>query len=394
MYNGTRQDRASDKVRRRNSGGFEVEIKYQRTMRQSFMVVLAGADMPEYHFHMCRGNHIKHFLEFDVVKADGKTENWYNITGKQALGDYLKENKPDWRFLNLFIAALKDCADCIDLYLLDEAYVMLEPEMIYMGADGEEVFFCYGIFARESLAEQFRHFMEFLLTKLDHGERSAVELGYLVYQKTLEPNYTVEDIWGLLEQRHTETFWEEESALREPENTVIQERQKGDNKSEDKARIMFWEKAAAFLQTKKAELIQKWSVIGRLKRREGREKYRMVFTPEDIQREVSGNTELLSEREAGVLRFLGEQPGRDIFLDRGSVTVGSGKEVDIPIQVNSVSRLHARITVEGSSCYLEDLNSRNGTKVNGKLLNYKERVEVSEGDTIELAGEQYCFELI
>lgn len=373
-----------------------MEITYQRTMRQSFMVIIAETDMPGYHLDMFRRNRIGYFLEFDVAMADGRTEYWYDITGRQAFEEYLKGNKLDGDFFKMFMAALKGCVENVESFLLDEDYIMLEPEMIYVGAGGEEVYFCYGILAQEPLHRQLRRFMEYLLTKLDHSERSAVELGYLVYQKTLEPNFTMEDIWEILRREDVWSKKEERSLpekqedvpAKETEEKIVQIRENGE-------RMLWRERAAAFIREQRESIIKKLPPAGAFKRGEGKKEYQVVFAPEDFKEEMSGDTVFLGaegeEPVGGILRFLGEECGRDIFLDQKSATVGSGKDADIQIQVKSVSRMHARITREGHVCYLEDLNSRNGTWVNGRLLNYKEKVEILPEDTVEFAGERYCF---
>ena len=55
-------------------------------------------------------------------------------------------------------------------------------------------------------------------------------------------------------------------------------------------------------------------------------------------------------------------------LGRGIVTVGRGPDNDVVIDDVGVSRCHARLTWQGSQWLLEDLNSRNGTFVNGQRV--------------------------
>ena len=47
----------------------------------------------------------------------------------------------------------------------------------------------------------------------------------------------------------------------------------------------------------------------------------------------------------------------------------------------TVSRFHVRIMEKGGDYFLTDLNSTNGTKVNGKLLAANEEIMLKEGDT-------------
>lgn len=58
---------------------------------------------------------------------------------------------------------------------------------------------------------------------------------------------------------------------------------------------------------------------------------------------------------------------------------------------DTVSRIHAKITKEEDSYYIEDMNSTNGTYCNGELLNYKEKTLLQKNDRIAFAKELYRF---
>jgi pSer/pThr/pTyr-binding forkhead associated (FHA) protein len=62
---------------------------------------------------------------------------------------------------------------------------------------------------------------------------------------------------------------------------------------------------------------------------------------------------------------------RQVESDKSEVTIGRDSEADIQIDNISVSRIHAKI-IEGPNYYLlQDLNSTNGTFVNGKRVEQK-----------------------
>ena len=53
---------------------------------------------------------------------------------------------------------------------------------------------------------------------------------------------------------------------------------------------------------------------------------------------------------------------------RGPVIVGRSPNADIVIGAGYVSARHARFSLMGQNLYVEDLGSRNGTAINGKLI--------------------------
>lgn len=56
------------------------------------------------------------------------------------------------------------------------------------------------------------------------------------------------------------------------------------------------------------------------------------------------------------------------FPFQGVVTVGRAPECDLPIDDGSMSRRHARFVISESGLQVQDLDSRNGTRVNGEVI--------------------------
>ncbi len=62
---------------------------------------------------------------------------------------------------------------------------------------------------------------------------------------------------------------------------------------------------------------------------------------------------------------------RKIYIDRDLLTIGRTEDNDIVIPLPTISRHHARITREDDKVFIEDLNSTNGTFVDGKKITDK-----------------------
>ncbi len=72
-------------------------------------------------------------------------------------------------------------------------------------------------------------------------------------------------------------------------------------------------------------------------------------------------------------------------LGEETLTIGKQKdEVDLVVDDFSISRIHARITLEEDGYYLEDMNSTNGTFKNGLYLQPYEKRKLQEEDEIRL----------
>ena len=90
--------------------------------------------------------------------------------------------------------------------------------------------------------------------------------------------------------------------------------------------------------------------------------------------------------------YQGADRSRDFNCSHGKLLIGSAaEESDICIPFPMISRVHAVIQTDEQGTFLEDMNSTNGTHVNGELLQYHERRMLKKGDIISLAGECYSF---
>ena len=66
--------------------------------------------------------------------------------------------------------------------------------------------------------------------------------------------------------------------------------------------------------------------------------------------------------------------------------------VDYVLDRSTVSRLHLRIDREENQYYAQDLNSTNGTIIDGRLLEANERVLLKSGDEVFIADCRYRLE--
>jgi len=71
---------------------------------------------------------------------------------------------------------------------------------------------------------------------------------------------------------------------------------------------------------------------------------------------------------AKLVATAGPHRGSEFELTRRTTTIGRSEECDIVLEDESVSRQHARITLTENHFHIEDLNSTNGTFVNGKRI--------------------------
>ena len=87
-------------------------------------------------------------------------------------------------------------------------------------------------------------------------------------------------------------------------------------------------------------------------------------------------------------RFTFDFEDRRLELPEGRYTLGRGSRCAIRVNKSLVSREHLVIHIEGAEASIEDLGSKNGTKINGMAVH--RRMPLSHGDVVTAGTIEFC----
>jgi len=119
-----------------------------------------------------------------------------------------------------------------------------------------------------------------------------------------------------------------------------------------------------------------------------------MIAPELVFPEEFGDGKAKSRAAAGharvsrVLVFLDHDTPIKYPIYKNVMTIGRSEQADIQINSDFISRVHARLVSTEDSVILEDVDSKNGIKVNSKLTN---RHALRHGDVIGLGKLRFTF---
>lgn len=101
-------------------------------------------------------------------------------------------------------------------------------------------------------------------------------------------------------------------------------------------------------------------------------------------------TETVSPEELGLERELVTLDWDDQRrqVDRRRLVLGRARDCDIQLTDPNVSRRHAELRQEGAAYWIIDLDSTNGTEVNGRRV---KRAKLEHGDTVTLGSSELVF---
>lgn len=353
--------------------------EYKRAQGKSYMVIKKEIPVKGYEYPMITENRLSCLLPVHIMNSDNEIQFWYDISGRQSFDGLVKIKKPKQSFLRNFFTALANALEQTGEYLLDEDGISLEPEQIFLDSEENGIVFCYRPFEKISFEDGLRCFMEYYLSHMEHSERENVKSCYDVYERCQKGHVSIE---GLLQILYENPTWDSVSGQRQayetPEDKRILETPK---KRWDKK--FSWDKK--FLD----------SFFHKLKRKKQTQTKAYSFEPEEVVEDSPNPTVFLgseTNQTIGELKYEGEGEEQNIKITSSVFVIGSQKEeADGVILNDTVSRIHAKITREEDSYYIEDMNSTNGTYCNGELLNYKEKTLLQKNDRIAFAKELYRF---
>lgn len=178
-----------------------MKISYQREFKYNYLII----DPEEliwqgYENQMLSQNQIEGILRFKLRQKDDGVRFYYEINSKQPIARILESRSIRAEEIRMLVIGILGVLERMELYLLREGSILLEPEYLYVDPDSFRVWLCLVPGMRRDFPEAFSRFLEYLLGSVDHQDKESVVLAYGLYQETRKENYGLEDIKRLLQQ--------------------------------------------------------------------------------------------------------------------------------------------------------------------------------------------------
>lgn len=360
-----------------------MKIEYVRNIQVGYMRVTLSKPLNRTEEEMLTRNIIEGVLPVRWQKENNNYLLRYDITGKQALDGVLENTLADERLLKSLLVGIYVAVKQLEKHLLSQEGLLLSPETIFWDYKTETMHFCYCPEREEPLQERIAKLIEYVLAKTDHKNILAVQLAYGVYEEVRKPAFCIEDLPEYLQlgrRQEIEQRSEEEKEFEELYSVPEQNDKK--NELEILLNKLSWK-----------ETVISW-IKDKIYKISGKEKKTETLVLEEAEGEEEAATIILdvSQNEVeGILRYEGVNSLPDIYICKVPFTVGSADSCDGIIKHPNISRYHAKITCQDDTYFIEDLNSTNGTRINGGMLSYKTRVSLRKNESIYFANEPYRF---
>lgn len=374
-----------------------MEIEYKRELTKSYMCVKTDQDFLPFEKEILTRNSISGILPVNMTFADAATVCWYDITGMQAFDHALETEMMDSQMLTQFLVSLCGTLERLESFLLDPGHLWFSRESIFKNNRDGSFWFCYCPEGKENITEGFQKLMEYLLTKIDHKDQWAVKMAYHIYDQVIKEGYSLIAIRESLTYDNVAVEPVPDRAAEnnrvEPEQTPHQvEKEKAMYKAEGKTRGIF-QKVIEHFFPDVAKFKEYRKQLAKKKEKKN-EIQPIVFEPEEEEVKMGRPTVLLADQRKtirGVLRYEGNNQLPDLKIDTFPYVIGSAADCPGHVDCATISRHHAKITKVENVYFIEDMNSANGTKAGGTLLDYKVKVSLQANEILEFADEKFRF---
>lgn len=394
-------------------------------------------------------------LSFHVQQLNGKKDYYYDITGKLDFRSYIEKQQADFMLIDAVIHFLIEICHAVNEYLLNPDGILMDPSCVYMDIDEHKLYAAYVPGMQEEFNSQLRRFASCLLENTNHKDKEGVLLSYNFYKIVRREDFSpglltvlcqkkqekeidsiFQDAGG---ERTQSDIWRDSDREEEEQAEGKEKQEKNKTKGHFFKQIVVAGICLSVLLLYKAgytaDLLEvtglgldagyvtiggivcgavivmligrpEWKIKFPVKTdsedqdvwddKEFRDSGVYSFTDETVYNSDyvhSDKTMMLSGADGTVrLISLNKNVAADLIITHFPCVAGSREsEGQLVISAVGISRRHALFEKKEDGIYLTDLNSTNGTMVNGeKLINGEKRKLLVE-DIVEFADVRYMY---
>lgn len=349
---------------------------------------------------------IRHLLPGSLRYINGEAYLYYDVSSRQNVRQLFETKTIRRSWVKDFLWGVKQMMGELDRFLLEEQCILWSPEYLFQDLEKNDFYFLYVPYYKEEPG--LMNFMNFLVERIDYEDENLVDFIYAVYEQVRLSGLEylrkhIHEAWEALERKEIEA---KKNVEAEPEkHQAVSEAQREENmkpepqvqkrgmgiwagrRKRQKEREDYRERMRDKLQGMKPLAVCEETVYTEKSETRFKEEFEEEGTEEYGKTIYIEDTPL--RKEPGLYKTDGEMV---MMITEFPFLIGKKKE-DVSLVINdySVSRLHARITEEEGVCYIEDLNSTNGTFKNGLRLQPYEKRKLEREDELKFGKTEYVY---
>lgn len=368
-----------------------MEWKYKNTFKGNYIVIANNnISISDYRLNMLIKNSISNFMDILVSCVDGIVELSYDISSKQSIRVTFENTKMEYEDIVMLLKNVTGAVKISEKYLLKPDDIILTTDLIFMDCNKDNMWFCYYPNSGNNFREELRELIQEIMLVTKHSDKQAVELIYGVYNIVNSYEYTLEELEEYVDERNIKEEYEK--------CNIYEEISVGNYVSESNSVYDYSEKKNLVKEPDEAKE-NRGMLYSKINSRFNNgilRKISELFTRVN-NNEIGVSDETMCLSDIDIINItkrtlLSRCEKNDIEINEYPCVIGKMEsKADCVISDKLVSRVHVRILYEDNSFFIEDLNSMNGTYVNGNRLRPYEKEKIEIGDIIRIAVYEYIF---
>ncbi len=428
----------------------KMQIEYNRSGGSNYMILEGCEGLLPYEEKMLSENMIPALLNFHIVKVNARLCYWYDITGLKSLKSIVEREGLGVGNVNQMLRAIDAAYRTLSEYLITEEKVLVSPETVFFKntGNGTEAALCFLPGAEGEGKRPMLALTEYLIGVVDHEKEDVTKLCYALYEEAAKDGTGTSELLRVLEGARLEPkggmeLMAESGTRQVSDGGMAQVKGSGPHRESfggmepEPGGKMIREsenrKAGGFFHKKEREEdfwtdnaaeVTMDDVFADDREEEGeptiaerlglffksipdrlfggfRKKKEEIFPPKDLEEDLvydphadySEPTVLLTaDKDAcfGKLIYEGTEKEADYMIETDDFHIGSSmKGNEAVLRSPVVSHHHARIIRQDDDYYIEDLNSTNGTFLNGEAITLGQRYKLKYMDKLHFANVPY-----
>ena len=369
-----------------------MQVEYKKEWMDTYLWIRSENELEvSYEEKMIQYNPGEGRLEVTRQEQEGNTYFCYKVTGKKALNSIYAVLPIGEHQVRSILGQVFATLEAGKEYLLSEEDFILSPNYIFATLPRMELEFCYLPGYGIPLREQLEGLFEYLLNRVDYEDKKAVNLLYDCYMFCMKEKGGLAEIKKMLAKEEDKQEPEKENEVQgaRPVTRMMPPAEPLTVKPEP----VRYQEAAEKKTTGGSYVSWLAEKIFPWKRKE---LPLVAEEPEEYRAEPAGSlteerTVLLSEgKSTEYPELICDVTGEVVLLRKFPFYIGSaGEYADFVPAAEGVSRIHCCISKKEDRYYLSDLNSTNGTYLNGKEVNPGQDRLLSANDEIRICSQEF-----
>lgn len=370
-----------------------MKTEFVRDFKKNYLVICDEQVLCDnYEYKMMMKNEVPGLLPCSERMINGVGYLYYDITSKHSLAQFYENSIIGMDTIRTLFLKISDICEQMEKYLLLEDGLCFEPENIFLDANTEDYSLVY--YKSDTVTGSgLEPLVMFLLERIDGNDIKATEAIYKMADMTSTSCYGVDEILSWFIEEYCSD--NEDLSVVYPctptydTERVVEENDYDDAMKVSKQKVQKKAGFIAFIRTLFGKKDEDEDTVELL------DDYCYEDNSFDTLQDLPDNRTVFIpwlENSENKLYGVGKGNKLHIELNKAPITVGKLRgHVDVVIEDDSISRLHAKIVREGNKFLLSDLNSTNGTYRNGLRLNPNETLPIEPGDEIAFGKLKFIY---